>query len=324
MMFGGEEFKDIVGHFELAKSFKHAISDLLGDAQRRETELTAEEQEEKARKRLESAEERRQAREQRLEQLSNHLIARLSLFTTAASTNNDDTHQRQSLNDFSEVIRTDMVQLLGAPHGEHLLHSIGYIYSSKARLWLSKMDSQEGHIGKRLLGFGKHFHSTWRERAHVVKETVKTIKSAIQWGQSMSKLAQASNEDEENDDTQSQVPFPHHSGHLEYSGQTPPESVTPKTSPPTESKVQRKSSAQPVVPLTEEQRRQLEADTTAKSMQALWRAVKLEIESVEREVCDRVLHDRSCSREVMRHRCVALGKMGELWQQARDPASETS
>ena len=207
MMFGGEEFRDVIGHFELAKSFKHAITDLLNDAETKENELTREEQEEKVRKRLASAEERRQAREQRLEQLSNHLIAKLAIFTTSASTHSDEAHQRQALDHFSEVIRTEMAHLFSAPHGEHLLHSIGYIYSSKARLWLSKMDSQEGHLGKRLLGYGKHFHSTWRERAHVIKETVKTIKSAVQWGQSMSRLAQASNDENETDDQQSQSPF---------------------------------------------------------------------------------------------------------------------
>ena len=53
-------------------------------------------------------------------------------------------------------------------------------------------------------------------------------------------------------------------------------------------------------------------------MEALWRATKLEIESIERDVCDRVLNDPTCHRETRRRRCIALLKMGELWQEAHD------
>jgi hypothetical protein len=147
-----------------------------------------------------------------------------------------------------------------------------------------------------------------------VKETVKTVKCAVQWGQSMKKLAQVADEES----NESQMPFQHHSGHLEYNGYTPPEPIAtpPPPASPVKPKQSRKSSAQPIVPLTDEEKRRLEADTAAKSMEALWRVTKLEIESVERDVCDRVLNDVSCSRELRRYRCKALSKIGELWQQA--------
>lgn len=340
IMFGGEEFKDIIGDFELAKAFKSGLTDLLNDAENRDRELTPEEQEEKARQRQANADQRRQAREQRLENLSKNLIEKISIFTDVPPSNTHEKQNTTALNHFIEVIRTDRTNLLQAPYGEQLLHSIGYIYSSKARRWSSKMDSQEGHIGRRMIGFGKHMHSAWKEHAHIVKETIKTVKSAIQWGQSMSKLAQATSEDEENSPSSSSPPFTHHSGHLEYSGYTPPASpppptsTSPSTSPSTSStatatpneknissassnriRSARKGSAQPVVPLTEEQKRQLEADTAAKSMDALWRAVKLEIESVQRDVCDRVLNDQQCPRDLLRRRCIAVAKLGELWQE---------
>ncbi|CAF5128396.1 unnamed protein product, partial [Rotaria sp. Silwood1] len=76
--------------------------------------------------------------------------------------------------------------------------------------------------------------------------------------------------------------------------------------------------------LTEEEKRKLEADTAAKSMEALWRATKLEIESIERDVCDRVLSDSLCSRETRRRRCIALLNMGELWQVAHDNRAASS
>ena len=351
LMFGGEQFTKIIGDFELAKSFKHAISEVIKDAESKSTEETREQKEEKMRKRLAYAEERSQAREERVGQLATNLGYKLSIFTESIPDNGTESQYNEALNNFVQITRLDLPNLLEAPHGEQLLHAIGYIYASKAKLWVNKFDSQEGHIGKRMIGFGKHFQSSWKERVHVVKETVKTVKCAVEWGQSMSKLAQAVDDeaaDEEGKD--SQHPFQHHSGHLEYQGFVPAEPTASASVPPPDYSASASSSpssssstttatktasspskhhrqgksAQPPVPLTEEEKRKLEADTAAKSMEALWRATKLEIESIERDVCDRVLNDASCSRETRRRRCIALLKMGELWQEASSPSTSSS
>ncbi|CAF1267808.1 unnamed protein product [Rotaria sordida] len=349
LMFGGEQFIKIIGDFELAKSFKHAISEIIKDAENKGTEETREQKDEKMRKRLAYAEERTQAREERIKQLSINLTYKLSVFTESIPTHHNDLQYNQTLNNFIEITRLDIPNLLSAPYGEHLLHTIGYIYISKAKLWLNKLDSQEGHLGKRMLGFGKHVQSSWKERVHVVKETVKTVKCAVEWGQSMSKLAQIADEEaaanlEQGKDPQ--YPFQHHSGHLDYEGYVPSESTASATPPPppppppsqpsshtnraTSSPVKhnrhgKSSSTSQPSQLTEEEKRKLEADTAAKSMEALWRATKLEVESIERDVCDRVLNDSLCSRETRRHRCIALLKMGELWQEAHDnPAASSS
>ncbi|CAF4436539.1 unnamed protein product, partial [Rotaria sp. Silwood2] len=348
LMFGGEQFIKIIGDFELAKSFKHAISEIIKDAENKGTEETREQKEEKMRKRLAYAEERSQAREERIKQLSINLTYKLSVFTESIPTNNTETQYYQALNNFIEITRLDIPNLLSAPYGEHLLHAIGYIYASKAKLWLNKLDSQEGHIGKRMLGFGKHVQSSWKERVHVVRETVKTVKCAVEWGQSMSKLAQIADEEaaansEEGKD--SQYPFQHHSGHLDYEGYVPSESTasasasatasasaspppsntnTATSSPVKHNRHGKSPATQQPLQLTEEEKRKLEADTAAKSMEALWRATKLEIESIERDVCDRVLNDPLCLRETRRRRCVALLKMGELWQEAHDNRATSS
>lgn len=323
-IFGGEAFISIIGDFEIAKSFKHVMTDILTDAQQ-----TPEQQQERELQRILYREQRTREREERLLKLTSNLVMKLSLYTDACESYHEANQIARAFDVFIDVMRAEMITLLEAPYGEQLLHSIGYIYSSRARYWSSKMDSREGHIGKRLVGFGKTFHSSWKDRIHVVKETVKTVKCAVQWGQSVSKLSQAA-EDEEPDE--SQTPFQHHSGHLEYNGFTPsaptasatappsppspPSSSSPTTTVPVNEKSTRKSSTKPLVPLTDEEKRQLEADVTAKSMEALWRATKLEIESVERDVCDRVLNDSTCPRELLRRRCQALSKIGELWQQA--------
>ncbi|CAF1308446.1 unnamed protein product [Adineta steineri] len=331
LMFGGEEFINIIGDFEIAKSFKYAVSELIKD-----TEQTTEQQEEKKRQQSLYTEERAKHHEERIKQLSTNLISKLSIFTDQFQFDNSETSYTQLLNEFSEIIRLEIPDLLQAPHGEHILHSVGYVYSSKSRSWLSKMDSQEGHIGKRILGYGKHIQSSWKDRVHVVKETFKTVKCAVQWGQSMSKLARIADEESNNaqDDNDSQYPFQHHSGHLEYSGYIPPEPTASASALPPQSNINvtvplkekspRKSSAKLIVPLTDEEKRKLEADTATKSMEALWRAIKLEIESIERDVCDRVLNDSSCSRNIRRYRCLALSKIGELWQEASSSSSASS
>lgn len=316
-MFGGEDFISIIGNFEIAKSFKHVMSEVLSGAQQ-----TPEEQQERERERLIFREERTREREERINRLADFLRQKLSAFTDRCESSRDTNQITLAFEDFTEGIRAEVVTLLAAPYGQHLLHSIGYIYASRARYWSSKMDTQEGHLGKRILGYGKTVQSSWKDRVHVVKETVKTVKCAVQWGQSVSKLSQAADDEEPGD--QSQTPFQHHSGHLEYSGFTPPQPTASATPPPPahssatsmRDRPLRKSSAKPIVPLTDEEKRQLEADVTAKSMEALWRATKLEIESVERDVCDRVLNESSCPRDVLRLRCKALSKIGELWQQA--------
>ncbi|CAF3213567.1 unnamed protein product [Rotaria socialis] len=303
-MFGGEEFVDIIGDFELAKSFKYALSELLS-----ENEQTTDRQNQRS----SHAAERAQAHEERIKTLSENLLSKLSIFTDTLSSDSSALESTQALDKFIKKIHADIPNQLQAPYGEHLLHAIGYVYSSKARFWLTKMDSQEGHLGKRLLGFGKNFQSTWKDRIHIVKETVKTVKCAVQWQQSVSRLTSAVDDESEN----SQLPFQHHSGHLEYSGPTPSEPTALATNKPVSSvKQKQKSSTQPIVPLTDEEKRKLEMDTTAKSMEALWRATKLEIECIQRNVCDQVLSDPACSRQIRRYRCKALSKMGDIWQQA--------
>ena len=78
----------------------------------------------------------------------------------------------------------------------------------------------------------------------------------------------------------------------------------------------------------------LEQEAASKGMEALWRGSKLEVESVLREVCDRVLEpsveeleeqirvsgggatSSIDADEVKRRRCMALSVLGEVYQKA--------
>ncbi|KAI9244431.1 X-domain of DnaJ-containing-domain-containing protein [Helicostylum pulchrum] len=69
--------------------------------------------------------------------------------------------------------------------------------------------------------------------------------------------------------------------------------------------------------LTEEQRIKLETEAATKGLHAIWRGSKLEVESVLREVCDRILTDQSVSRETLKNRAVGLKIVGMIYQRVQ-------
>ncbi|KAI9277053.1 X-domain of DnaJ-containing-domain-containing protein [Phascolomyces articulosus] len=73
--------------------------------------------------------------------------------------------------------------------------------------------------------------------------------------------------------------------------------------------------------LTEEERSKLEEEAAQKGLQAIWRGSKLEVESVLRDVCDKVLEDEKASRETRKQRAVALKIIGRVYSQVRPDVS---
>ncbi|KAK0544969.1 DnaJ-like protein [Tilletia horrida] len=76
--------------------------------------------------------------------------------------------------------------------------------------------------------------------------------------------------------------------------------------------------------LTEERRRQLEEAAAEKGMRALFKGAKLEVESVIREVTERVLYDASVNKETQRLRAIALGIVGEVYYNVKAGPAQTS
>ena len=56
----------------------------------------------------------------------------------------------------------------------------------------------------------------------------------------------------------------------------------------------------------------LEEEAALEGLKTLWKSAKLEVESVIRETCDRLLGDPKVSKEKLRLRAVALELMGEV------------
>ncbi|KAI8367286.1 X-domain of DnaJ-containing-domain-containing protein [Blakeslea trispora] len=67
--------------------------------------------------------------------------------------------------------------------------------------------------------------------------------------------------------------------------------------------------------LTEEQRIKLETEAATKA--TIWRGSKLEVESVLREVCDRVLSDPTVPRETLHQRALGLKIIGTIYQKVK-------
>lgn len=64
--------------------------------------------------------------------------------------------------------------------------------------------------------------------------------------------------------------------------------------------------------MSPEDRKKLEEQAAEKGLQALFKGAKLEIESVLRETCERVLEDPTITRDKATLRAVAMQMLGEV------------
>lgn len=74
--------------------------------------------------------------------------------------------------------------------------------------------------------------------------------------------------------------------------------------------------------ITEERKRELEDQAAEKGLRALFKSTKLEVESVIREVCDRVLYDSALTKQTQRLRADALEIVGNVYMQTKPDAEE--
>lgn len=74
--------------------------------------------------------------------------------------------------------------------------------------------------------------------------------------------------------------------------------------------------------LSPEEKKRLEEQAAEKGLQALFKGTKLEVESILRETCDRLLSDPAVSREKAQLRAVALQILGEAYMNVKKDAPE--
>ncbi|PWN50839.1 DnaJ-domain-containing protein [Violaceomyces palustris] len=262
-LFGGERFADIIGTISIGRDMKEALQqdseelekqangDSDPEAARDKSGLTPEQKAAKEEKERKQAEERAKQREERVSSLAEKLIRKLSIFTESVRNAGDDNLVREVASSFKEITRIEAEELKQESYGVELLHAVGFVYSSKSKHYLASTGM--------LWGIGGMFHSA-ASSLHVVRETVSTVRAALELKSVFEELAKA-----------------------EEQG------------------------------ITEERKKQLEEAAAEKGMRALFKGAKLEVESVIRDVAERVLYDPEVSKETQRLRATALGIIGEVY-----------
>jgi len=74
--------------------------------------------------------------------------------------------------------------------------------------------------------------------------------------------------------------------------------------------------------LSPDEKRRLEEQAAEKGLQALFKGTKLEVESVLRETCDRILEDPSVPRQKAQLRAIALLILGEAYMSVKKDGEE--
>ncbi|KAG2018724.1 DnaJ domain-containing protein, variant 2 [Coprinopsis cinerea AmutBmut pab1-1] len=272
-IFGGERFVPIIGHIGLAQEMKAAMQedgeDEEGDTKEKKDPktMTPEERARKEEKDRIKAEKERQrnaekaaARAERVGQLVENLIRKLSIFTESATGPNDPDVTRS----WKTICELEAEDLKRESYGVDLLHAIGFVYAAKAKHHLA--------TNQTIFGMGGWLHNV-QGKYHVFSETVSTLRAAIELKAVFDQIAAA------------------------------------------------EKSANGLSP---EERRKLEEQAAEKGLQALFKGTKLEIESILREVCDRVLSEPSLSRDKLALRAVALQMLGEAYMNVKPDPDSTS
>jgi hypothetical protein len=214
--------------------------------------LTREQREELAAYELE----RKKIREERINALSEKLIARISIWTETDK--GDDVTKA-----FKDKTKLEIENLKMESFGLEILHAIGATYIMKATGFL-KSQKFFGITG---------FFSRIKDKGTLVKDTWNTMSAAIDAQLTMEEMAK-----------------------LEEKGGED---------------------------WTDEKKAEYEKRVTGKILAAAWRGSKFEIQSVLRDVCDRVLHDKKIKLEKRIERAEALVIIGDMFQKAeRDPEEE--
>ncbi|MCO5555484.1 hypothetical protein L7F22_009029 [Adiantum nelumboides] len=224
-------------------------------ASSKKDQLTPEQKAAKEEKERKRDAERAKLREERVARLADNLVRKLSVFTESVRNANDTDLERQVAESFREITRIEAEELKKESYGVELLHAVAFVYGAKAKHYLASTGM--------LWGIGGVFHSA-ASSFHVVRETVSTVRAALELKSVFEELAKA-----------------------EEQG------------------------------ITEERKKQLEEDAAQKGMRALFKGAKLEVESVIREVTERVLYDAGVNKETQRLRATALGLVAEVYSSVK-------
>ncbi|SOV09022.1 related to DnaJ-like protein [Ustilago sp. UG-2017a] len=199
-LFGGERFADIIGTIFIGKEMKDALQQDSDDLERQangdstaggqgadgsaatKPTLTAEQKAAKEEKERKQAAEREKQRQERVSKLVEKLICKLSIYTEAARNADDPVPDKEVEKSFREITRLEAEELKHESYGVELLNAVGFVYSAKSKHYLAST----GFLGS----FGGVFHSA-ASSIHVVRETVSTVRAALELKKVFEELAKA-------------------------------------------------------------------------------------------------------------------------------------
>ncbi|KAI9028942.1 X-domain of DnaJ-containing-domain-containing protein [Phycomyces nitens] len=163
-MFGGDAFRNIIGDLAVGDMFSEDMKEAeAGDPKSPQagTEVGSPEAKKPMGMSKEQMEKMHKQQQERVKTLSEKLVHKLSLYTESEA---DETAAVA----FQEQIKVEAEKLKSESYGLELLHSIGGIYSSKAKQYL-------GMRGGELPGI----FQSMKQKKHFVKELWSTVKSAM-------------------------------------------------------------------------------------------------------------------------------------------------
>ncbi|ORX82610.1 DnaJ-domain-containing protein [Anaeromyces robustus] len=167
--FGGDNFSDFIGDISTLNELS-------------ETDIkikTEEEKEEEMRKKLEE-------RQQKISTLSIKLAERLSIYTHSfpldESTNKNINLKESSENAMTilkEIMKDEAEVLKKENYGVEILHTIGYVYQSKAKLAQAQYDVDNGAIHRKVFGLTNKLTESLKEKGHIISGTVGTYQTSV-------------------------------------------------------------------------------------------------------------------------------------------------
>ncbi|PHZ07395.1 DnaJ-domain-containing protein [Rhizopus microsporus ATCC 52813] len=170
-MFGGDAFRNIIGDLAVGEMFSDAQQEELNSPTIEGSEGQKSKQANNMNK--EQIEKMQKQQQERIEKLAEHLIHKLAMYT-------DSKGEEEDVKRFQEHIKMEAEKLKKESYGVELLHSIGGVYSLKARHYLG---IKGGGMPSIFVGF--------KQKKHIVKELWTTVKVAMDVQQAADMISKA-------------------------------------------------------------------------------------------------------------------------------------
>ncbi|KAH3670562.1 hypothetical protein OGAPHI_001077 [Ogataea philodendri] len=224
-------------------------------------------------------EESRQRRAEIKEELVKKLVSKLSLYTETDKSSD-------IVESFKGKFRLEAENLKMESFGLEILHTIGSIYIVKANIFLKSHKS--------FLGLGGWMGSL-KEKGGIIKDTFRTISSALEAQSTMQELAKMTEKREQM--------------------QKAEQDTTEQEEAPADKKDDKKETPNEEIP-SEEAVAEMEKLLIGKIIAAAWKGSQMEISSTIRDVVDSVLYDKSIDVSKAVERAEALIMIGEIFKTA--------